>query len=86
MLKDKTIKEAIDNKLVISFKYSGNNVKGEPFTLGVHSSTGNKVLSAYFISGYSKSNDDPKWRLYNLSKMTAIKITDIDTDVKRKRV
>ncbi len=56
--------QAIKERIVIQFSYEGQLRIVEPFTLGYHKDTGNLVLSAYRVGGFSKSQNDPPWRLY----------------------
>ncbi len=70
-----TICSAIENKRVISFYYDGGIRIVEPFCHGV-STAGHEVLRGYQIGGYSKSASEPPWRLYLVSKMSSLEITD----------
>lgn len=74
-MKDSII-QAILNRNVITFDYKGNHVKVEPFTIGIHKTTGNVILSAYFLSGYSKSQGEPPWRLYSIKNIANLIITN----------
>lgn len=47
----------------------------EPYAYGIHKDTGNEVLRAFQIGGYSFSGKNYDWRLYTVSKMTNILIT-----------
>ena len=64
--------DAINSRHVIQFTYEGYSRTVEPFTLGYHKSTGNLVLGAWQVGGYSESDRHPPWRLYDVSKMYAI--------------
>lgn len=68
--------KAISDGLVIEFLYDGQNRVVEPFTLGIHKTTGNLVLSAYRVGGYTKSGNEPPWRLYTVKDISSLRITD----------
>jgi len=68
--------DAISNKNVIEFYHSGGIRIVEPHCYGIHKDTGNEVLCAYQISGYSESGNLPGWRLFVVSDMSALKVTD----------
>ena len=75
MYKDE-ICSAINNRNVIRFTYEGEIRIVEPFVLGYHKDTSNLVLRSYRVGGYSKSEKEPPWRLFDVSKMTNFSITD----------
>lgn len=68
--------KAIKSKRIIKFNYEGFERIVEPHTYGIHKDTGNKVLSAYQIGGYSSSGKIPYWRLYLVDKITDLEITN----------
>lgn len=68
--------KAIEERIVIQFTYEGQQRIVEPFTLGVHKDTNNLVLSAYRVGGYSKSQNEPPWRLYKLKKISNLFLTN----------
>jgi hypothetical protein len=68
--------EAISSKKVIKFNYDGHERVVEPHAYGVHKDSGNEVLCAYQIGGYSSSGKSPYWRLYDVSKMIDILVTE----------
>jgi hypothetical protein len=68
--------QAIADRTVLQFTYDGQIRIVEPFTLGVHKDTGNLVLSAYRVGGYTKSNNDPPWRLYIVADIRDLSLTD----------
>lgn len=91
MTKEDIILEAMNKRKVITFDYSGEEEVGyhtrevEPWCYGVHKDTGNKVLRAYQIAGYSESgypSEMPFWRLDRLDRMRDLRLTerDIRTD------
>jgi len=87
MTKEEIILEAMDKRKVITFNYSGEEEVGyhtrevEPWCYGVHGDTGNRVLRAYQVAGYSESgnsNDMPFWRLDRIDRMRDIQLTEKD--------
>jgi len=85
------ILEAMNERKTITFDYSGENEVGyhtrevEPWCYGIHKDTGNKVLRAYQVGGYSESGSPselPFWRIDRLDRMRKLQITekDIRTD------
>jgi len=87
MSKKDIILEAMDERKVIAFEYSGEDEVGyhirkvEPWCYGVHKDTGNKVLRAYQIDGYSESgypSEMPFWRMDRLDRMRNVQLTDKD--------
>jgi len=68
--------QAIKERKVLQFSYEGNIRIVEPFTLGNHKDTGNLVLSAFRIGGYSKSANEPQWRLYIVNEMQNLSSTN----------
>ncbi|MDH7554073.1 MAG: hypothetical protein QHH74_10475 [Spirochaetota bacterium] len=73
---NKLLCEAIKSKKIIRFYYEGYERIVEPHAYGIHKDTENEVLRAYQIGGYSSSGKIPVWRLYVVSKMINIIITD----------
>jgi hypothetical protein len=74
-MKIQSICEAIKSKKIVKFNYEGHERVVEPHAYGIHKDTGNEVLCAYQVGGYSSSGKSPYWRLYDVSKMTNISIT-----------
>ncbi len=68
--------EAIRLRKIIKFYYDGYERIVEPHTYGIHKDTGNEVLSAYQIGGYSSSGRIPYWRLYLVNQISNLQITD----------
>lgn len=68
------ITEAINQKKVIRFRYHGHVRIVEPHLLGVKT-TGNVVLSAWQVGGYSETGHIPPWRNYIISDIAAIENT-----------
>jgi hypothetical protein len=58
-----TICEAIADRRLLQFNYHGHNRVVEPHLLGQDRS-GNDVLSAYFVSGFTESSHSRRWRRY----------------------
>lgn len=73
---NKDICEAIGNKSIIEFFYKGYKRVVEPHCYGIHKSTNNEALYAYQVGGYSSSGKKPPWRLYIISEMSEIVVTD----------
>lgn len=67
-------KKAIKDASNISMIYKFHQRIVEPFLIGTHRSSGNKVLVAWHVYGFSYSQNKPQWRLYRLDKMTETKI------------
>jgi len=67
---------AIIEKRVIQFHYEGHQRIVQPHAYGIHKDTGNEILRAYQVGGYSSSGNIPGWRLYKVSKILNIEITD----------
>lgn len=74
---EEIICSAIKNRLVIRFQYDGEIRIVEPFVLGYHKDTGNLVLRSYRVGGYSKSDREPPWRLFDTSNISELEVTDI---------
>lgn len=75
MTTEEIICQAITDRIVIQFSYDGQTRIVEPFTLGYHKDTGNLVLSAYRVGGFSKSHSDPPWRLYIVGDINNLSLT-----------
>ncbi len=76
MTTEEIICHAIKERIVIQFSYDGNIRIVEPFTLGYHKDTGNLVLSAYRVGGFSKSNSEPPWRLFVVNEISGLSLTN----------
>lgn len=68
--------QAIKDRIVIQFSYDGQTRIVEPFTLGYHKDTRNLVLSAYRVGGFSKSQNEPPWRLYVLDDIRNLSLAE----------
>lgn len=68
--------KAIKNKSIIEFFYKGHKRVVEPYCYGVLQSTNNEALRAYRVGGYSSSRKKPPWRLYIISEMSEIVVTN----------
>jgi len=73
---NKQICDAIKERQLIRFYYEEHQRIVQPHTYGIHKDTGNEVLRAYQVGGYSSSGNIPGWRLYIVSKISNIEITD----------
>lgn len=77
MDKVEIINKAIRNKKLISFWYDGGLRIVEPFLTGIHYTTGNISLRAWWVKGFSKSNKvNPNWRLFTIENMIQVQILD----------
>ena len=72
---------AITGRMLIQFKYDGRSRIVEPFCCGV-SSAGNYVLRGFQIRGADKTKP-LCWRLYELSEMSQLNITQHTFEGKR---
>ena len=70
-------REAIRTASNISTIYGYHQRILEPFLVGNHKMSGNKVLVAWHVYGFSYSQDKPQWRMYRLDKMTETKIRKV---------
>lgn len=66
---------AINSHLVLTFYYNGGYRTVEPFCYG-RSGTGKDVLRGYQTSGYSESGDPLGWRLFDVSKISSLTVTE----------
>ena len=71
----KVLKEAIAGGFIVEFYYYGGVRRVEPYSYGIHKVTGNEVLSAYQVGGFSKSKKTLRWRLYIINKIIDIRIS-----------
>lgn len=74
---------AIENRLVIKFKYDGEIRIVEPFVLGYHKDTKNLVLRSYRVGGYSKSDREPPWRLFDTNNISELEVTTTNAQSNR---
>jgi predicted DNA-binding transcriptional regulator YafY len=79
-----TICTAIENLQILDFTYERLPRSVEPHKVG-KTTAGNVVLSGYQVGGRSHSNSVPYWRLYKLSKIADLSITDEHFDGARPR-
>lgn len=75
--------KAIKDRVVIQFVYDGEIRVVEPFVLGYHKDTGNLVLRSYRVGGYSKSNQEPPWRLFDTTKISNLEVTSRESQSSR---
>lgn len=78
-----TIRYAISHNFKIDIFYADDMAGGtvlrgyrsvSPVALGSHASTGNGVFRAYLNSGVSKSEHQPRWRLFRTDRVQSIKM------------
>ncbi|WP_116107511.1 WYL domain-containing protein [Lewinella sp. IMCC34191] len=74
MTNQQLILEAIENRKTIAINYKGGERVIEPFTLGYHKSTGNLILRAFFLDGYSSSGEYYQWKIYRLDNISNVKV------------
>lgn len=65
---ESVICEAISQKRLLQFAYDDLTRIVEPHLLG-RKTSGNVVLSAYLVDGYSESDDEPYWRNFVVEEM-----------------
>jgi hypothetical protein len=66
--------DAIRTRRLLRFVYDGYERVVEPHVYGVNSA-GNEALSAWLVSGWSKSEPDPGWRMYLVTEMRDVTAT-----------
>ena len=66
---------AIRSKNEMEIFYNGGTRIIEPHCHGI-SKAGNEVIRAYQVSGYSKSRNVPFWRLFDVSKISGMRIRE----------
>lgn len=67
---------AIESKQVLRFYYNGGNRIIEPFCYGIHKDTSNEVLRGYQIGGYSESGNPVGWKLFLVSDISHLVVTN----------
>jgi len=70
----KMIEQAIRDKKVLEFNYSGHNRIVEPHVLGI--SNGKLQLLGYQIGGSSSSGGIPEWRRFDLNNISNLVVLD----------
>lgn len=70
---EQLIQQAIAEKKLIEFLYSGHPRLLEPHVLGVNS--GVTEVLGYQVGGSSSSGGIPEWRRFDLLKMSGLKLT-----------
>jgi len=66
---------AINNRKLIEFMYERHRRIVEPHLVGQKAS-GNDVLSAWQVGGYTESGAYERWRNYLLEKMETVRVLD----------
>ena len=64
-----TIAQAVTDHRITRFFYNELIRTVEPHTYGLHTDTGNEVLSAYQTAGFSHSGELPGWRLFSIREL-----------------
>lgn len=67
--------EAIEKKRLLQFSYDDLTRVVEPHLFG-RKTSGNDVLSAWLVEGYTESDDEPYWRNYIVENMDFIIMLD----------
>ena len=68
--------QAIRGRLVIRFRYDGGGYRtAEPHCYGT-STAGNEVLRAFQTGGASVSGQPVGWKMFDVSKMSSISLTN----------
>ena len=67
--------EAIERKRLIQFSYDDLTRIVEPHLFG-RKSSGNDVLSAYLVGGYTESDNAPYWRNYVVEEIEFVVMLD----------
>jgi predicted DNA-binding transcriptional regulator YafY len=75
---------AIRDRKVIRFSYSGGFRNVEPFCHGI-STVGNDVLRCWQIGGYSESGKPQGWKLFRMDAISNLTITDEAFEGRRPR-
>lgn len=70
-----TICDAIQRRAVIQFYYGGGTRTVEPHCHGT-STAGNEVLRGYQTGGYSESGKPVEWKLFDVSEISSLSITN----------
>ncbi|EHO40348.1 hypothetical protein Calab_0709 [Caldithrix abyssi DSM 13497] len=66
---------AISSRKILRFYYNGGYITVEPYCHGI-GRTGNELLRAFQIGGYSESGNPVHWKLFSVNKISNISITD----------
>lgn len=72
---NQTICSAIRSRQVIRFYYNGGFRIAEPFCYGI-SKAGHELLRAYQTGGYSESGEPVGWKLFRVSQISSLTLTD----------
>lgn len=67
--------KTIHEHRLVTFHYDGLMRKVEPYTYGINKK-GHEVLSAFQVTGLSASGNRPMWRLYLISEIRNLQITN----------
>ncbi|MFP4687522.1 MAG: WYL domain-containing protein [bacterium] len=75
--------EAIDKRLVVKFSYKWRSRVVEPYLIGIHEEEDEAMLRGFQIEGESESGGIPDWRLFRLTNISSLKITDREFEPRR---
>jgi hypothetical protein len=73
----KRLCDSIRDRRIIEFHYEGGIRVVEPHCYGLQRETGEEVLLGYQTGGHTRTGGVPDWRLYEVSRISGLKITDI---------
>jgi hypothetical protein len=71
---------AIKERKTVEFHYDGLHRKVIPVAHGMHAKSGNSVLRAYQIDGFSSSRTLPVWSLFRVDKISSMIILEEEFD------
>ena len=69
-----TIASAIATRTVIEFDYNNEHRWAEPYAHG-ESNVGNELTRAFQIGGGSESGETSGWKLFNVAKISNLRLT-----------
>lgn len=72
---NQTICDAIEQQKILEFNYNGGFRRVEAFCYG-RGRSGNELLRAFQIDGVSESEKPWDWKLFDVSKMTNITLSE----------
>lgn len=70
------ITQAIRDRRVLVFRYEDLDRTVEPHLYGVHRDSGNEILVAWQVGGFSHSGDRPGWRNFLASDVRQLRLLD----------
>jgi hypothetical protein len=67
---------AINNRLLVSFRYDGYERLVIPTAYGLNQNTGNRLVRGYQVGGGNRTRRVPGWSLFNVNKVQDGHITE----------